>query len=171
MDQLRGAFGLELFDILELDRFAAAAGVGHVGIAELEAGLQQRHLVVDLGPEKEHLRHGRDHHPRAVLFDHLVIGIDLGHVVHGVFHARAAALLDADAQALRAVARHQLGDLRGGRGGDADGLFAGNAEHGWSFCSRIQCPSACRPPIAHQIPALTARTTSESAANPPRTRA
>jgi hypothetical protein len=30
---------------------------------------------------------------------------------------------------LRAVARHQLRDLRGGGGGDADGLFSGYAEH------------------------------------------
>ena len=47
------------------------------------------------------------------LFDHLVVGVDLGDVIHGVFHASAAALLDADAQALRVVARHELRDLRG----------------------------------------------------------
>src|SRR6056297_300143 len=114
---------------LELDRLAAAAGLGHVRIVEHETGFQQRGLVVDLGAKKEHLRHRRDHHSRAVLFDHLVMGVDLGHVFHRVFHARAATFLDADAQALMVVAVHQLRDLRGGGGGHGDRLLSGDAKH------------------------------------------
>jgi len=69
----------QLFDILELDRFAAAAGIGHVGIAKLESGFQKRGFVIDLGSEQEHLRHGGDHDPRAILFDDLVINDEDNH--------------------------------------------------------------------------------------------
>jgi hypothetical protein len=101
----------------------------HIGVREVEARFQQRGAIVDLRPDQEHLRHRRDHDARAVLFHDLVQRVDRRGVVHRVFHARAAALLDPDAQALMAVARHQPRDLRGGGGGERDGLLAGNAEH------------------------------------------
>src|SRR5690606_21595503 len=115
--------------VLELDRFAAAAGFGHVGVVEAEARFQQRGLVVDLGPEKEHLRHRRDHHPRAILFHDLVHGPGRGGEFHGVLHARAAALLDAEPQPERAVLRHQAADLRHRARGEGDRALAGYAEH------------------------------------------
>ena len=71
-----------------------------LGLLNRKPEFEQAAGVVDLGAEQEHLGHRRDHHPGAVLLDHLVVGMDFGDVVHGVFHAGAPALLHADAQAL-----------------------------------------------------------------------
>ena len=96
-----GALCLQLLDILELDRPDGGNVLmgreigrmreGRLGcwggspqpqasgprsdFAELEPRFQQGGLVVDLGAREEHLRHGGDHHPRAVLFHDLVMGV------------------------------------------------------------------------------------------------
>ena len=55
--------------------------------------------IVHLGAEQEHHRLGVDQHLDALVLDHLVEGLLILGPFHGVFHAGAAAVLDADAQA------------------------------------------------------------------------
>jgi hypothetical protein len=77
----------------------------------------------------EHLRHRSDQNTRAILFDHLVMGLGRIDIFHRVFHARTAAFLDANAQARMPALFHQSGNLGCGPWCHGHGLLARNGKH------------------------------------------
>jgi len=106
------------------DRFAAAAGRGLVRIVEHELRGELVGLVVHLGADQEQHGLGIDQDTHALVLDHLVGGLDPLGVFHGVGHAGAAAVLDADAHAddRRYRVRHHVFDALGGGVGETDRL-------------------------------------------------
>ena len=95
---LSSAGGL-VFRRRELHRFAAAAGRGLVRIVEHELRRKLLGLVVHLGAEQEQHRLRIDQDLHALVLDHFVVSASALGVFHRVFHAGAAAVLDADPHA------------------------------------------------------------------------
>jgi len=86
------------------------------GTIQIAAVIDVRRSYCTLG-----VAHARIHH--------FIQRINVLHVIHGVFHARTAALLDANAQTLAALLVHQARDLLCRNRGQGNGGLAGNAKH------------------------------------------
>src|SRR6516165_9220922 len=84
---------------LELHRLAATAGRDLVRVVEDELRLHLVDLVVHLGAEQEQYGLGIDQDLHALVLDDLVGRTDFMGIFHGVGLSRAAAVLDAHAQA------------------------------------------------------------------------
>src|SRR5690606_18191330 len=81
------------------DRYAAPTGAGLVRIVENELGGQLVDFVVHLGAEQEQNSLRVDQNANPLVLDNFVELVLLSSPAHRVFHARAAAVLHADAQA------------------------------------------------------------------------
>mmetsp|Transcript_27092 Transcript_27092/g.49350 ORF Transcript_27092/g.49350 Transcript_27092/m.49350 type:complete len:345 (-) Transcript_27092:392-1426(-) len=123
----------QLIHVFEFYGLATATGVRHIWVVEFEAAFQKRDFVINFSAKEEHLRHRSNHHHGAVFFDHLVMRIAVSHVVHGVLHACAAALLHANPQTGVSFFVHELGDLFDRRWCHSHSLLSGNAKHRLSF--------------------------------------
>src|SRR5512146_2367482 len=110
---------LLLWGLLHLrrrDRHAldAAAGGRLVGVVEHEAAAQLLAHEIHLGADEEHDRLGIDEYLHALVLDHFLERLRVLRVIHRVAHARAAAVLNAHANALIFAlgVRHDLADAR-----------------------------------------------------------
>src|SRR6516162_56172 len=103
----------------QLHRLTAAASTGLVWVVEDELGRQLVGLVVHLGPKQEQYGLWIDQDLHTLILDHFVGRVDRLGVLHRVFHAGAAAIFDADANASHGLPRprhHVLDARRGGIG-------------------------------------------------------
>ena len=99
----------------QVHAFAAPASALLVRVIEHELAGKLVRLVVHLGAEEIHDRSRLDQQHRTSILDNLVVRLLRLSQGHGVFHAGAATLLDADPQAQRTWVRfHEVANARGG---------------------------------------------------------
>src|SRR6185369_8979720 len=138
-----------------VERVAAAAGGGGVGVLDREAAAHQVFLVVDLGALEVAQAHGiHDDLDTFLLEDLVALGGLVEH--HPVGKARAAAALDVDPQAALGDAGLLLLedalDLLRGRVGDVDhpiALLSEGADNLPSFTMIPEAPAHGKPRRAH----------------------